>query len=307
MGPVVVMLIAGCSGLIRPAEHVIRNSLIADTVPKHLLANAVGFSRTTNDSARIIGALAGAGLLASIGIGMAYGVITIMYLAAVALTFGIEDHPPRADASQAAPLSDLISGFAYVRRERVLLFTMYLAVLANLTAFPLTHGLLPVVARDIYGLNEVGLASMLALTATGSLVGSLLVALLMRSRRAERYMLGGLIAWHVLVLLFALTPPSAAGWVILVFIGVASSAAMVTMAVSLLHNASAEFRGRVMGVRMLSVYALPVGLLAGGFLIERFGVTTTLACYGGFGLIPSIWAAFKWNALIAPVAQPVNR
>ena len=79
LGPMVVLVIAGVAGLLRPAEHVIRNSLIADTVPKELLANAVGFSRTTNDSARIIGALAGAGLLATLGIAVAYSVITAMY------------------------------------------------------------------------------------------------------------------------------------------------------------------------------------------------------------------------------------
>ena len=149
LGPVVVLIIAAASGLLRPAEHIIRNALIAETVPNNLLANAVGFSRTTSDSARIVGALVGAGLLAAIGIAWAYAVITLMYVGAIALTFGLPLRPPRASAQDTAPLRDLVVGFGYVYRDRPLRFTMFLALLANLTAFPLTHGLLPVVARDL--------------------------------------------------------------------------------------------------------------------------------------------------------------
>ena len=297
LGPPVVLMIAGGAGLLRPAEHVIRNSLIADTVPEYLLANAVGFSRTTSDSARIVGALAGAGLLASVGIGIAYAVIATMYIVAVVLTFGIANYPPRPGVAEAAPLGNLVSGFRYVKHERVILMTMYMALLGNLTAFPLTHGLLPVVARDVYGLGEMGFASMTALIAAGALTGSLLVAVLMRSCKAEPYMLGAMVAWHALVLLFALTPPSVTGWIILAFVGIASSVAMGTMTVSLLHYASPDFRGRVMGVRMLAVYGLPLGLVVAGALIERFGVTATVASYGTIGLILSIWTALRWNEL----------
>lgn len=298
LGPVVVLIIAAASGLLRPAEHIIRNALIAETVPNNLLANAVGFSRTTSDSARIVGALVGAGLLAAIGIAWAYAVITLMYVAAIALTFGIPLRPPRASAQDAAPLRDLVVGFGYVYRDRPLRFTMFLALLANLTAFPLTHGLLPVVARDLYGLDEVGLASMVAAAATGSLVGSLLVAATLKTGSAARIMLVSMVLWHVLVCVFLQMPPSAAGWIILFFVGVSSSGAMSTMAVSLLHEASAEFRGRVMGVRMLAVYGLPIGLLVAGALIEEFGASTTLTWYGVVGILVSVWVALRWQQLI---------
>ncbi len=298
LGPVVVLIIAAASGLLRPAEHIIRNALIAETVPNNLLANAVGFSRTTSDSARIVGALVGAGLLAAIGIAWAYAVITLMYVGAIALTFGLPLRPPRASAQDAAPLRDLVVGFGYVYRDRPLRFTMFLALLANLTAFPLTHGLLPVVARDLYGLDEVGLASMVAAAATGSLVGSLLVAATLKTGSAARIMLVSMVLWHVLVCVFLQMPPSAAGWVILFFVGVSSSGAMSTMAVSLLHEASAEFRGRVMGVRMLAVYGLPIGLLVAGALIEEFGASTTLTWYGVVGILVSVWVALRWQQLI---------
>ncbi len=55
-----ILILAAVVGLTRTAEHVVRQSLIADTVPGPMLVNAIGLSRTTQDTARIAGALAGA-------------------------------------------------------------------------------------------------------------------------------------------------------------------------------------------------------------------------------------------------------
>lgn len=204
-------------------------------------------------------------------------------------------------------MRDLLSGFKYVQQHKVILVMMYLALLANITAFPLTHGLLPVVAHDLYGLDELGLARMSALAAAGSLAGSLGVALLLRARAVEPYMLWSLVAWHVLVALFAITPPSWLGWVIMALIGVTSSASMVTMAVALLRYASESFRGRVMGVRMLAVYGLPVGLLAAGGFIELYSLEATLFWYGTAGMVISLWATLKWHRLTQPPVAPEER
>lgn len=299
LGPAIIFFVAAGTGLLRPAEQVIRNALIAETVPEGMLANAVGYSRATTDSARVVGALAGAGLLVAIGIAWAYTVITVMYLATIALTFKVTNLPPYA-RSPATPVKDLVSGFKYVHNDRLIRLMMWLALLANVTAFPLTHGLLPVVAREIYGLGEVGLASMLAVAAVGSLIGSLFVAGGLKTGRAETFMLIGMVGWHVLVWIFVVLPPSTFAWMVLGVLGFASSAAMSTMAVSLLNHAKPAYRGRVMGVRMLAVYGLPVGLMLGGFLTEEFGVVTTLSWYGGIGLVLSVWAMIRWKALTEP-------
>ena len=69
------------------------------------------------------------------------------------------------------------------------------------------------------------------------------------------------------------------------------------MSVLLLHGAGERFRGRVMGVRMLAIYGVPIGLLAAGALIERIGfaVTASLYCLVGAaltGLIALYWRGF---------------
>ena len=75
-----VFAIALLAGLLRPSDLVLRNALVADTVPQEQLANAMGLSRTTMDSARIVGTLVGAGLFSTIGFGPAYVFVTAFYL-----------------------------------------------------------------------------------------------------------------------------------------------------------------------------------------------------------------------------------
>ena len=72
LSPTVVLAIAFLGGLIKPSDIVMRNSLIGDTMPAASLMSALGLSRMTMDTARIVGALAGAGLFAALGIGPAY-------------------------------------------------------------------------------------------------------------------------------------------------------------------------------------------------------------------------------------------
>src|SRR5215475_6369230 len=57
----------------------------------------LGFSRASADSARVAGALAGAGLSTALGIGPAYLVVTAFYLTSLGLTFGVSQRPPMPD------------------------------------------------------------------------------------------------------------------------------------------------------------------------------------------------------------------
>ena len=162
-----LFIIAGTSGLVRPFDLIVRNALIADTVPVSGLRNAMGFSRTTMDSARIVGALMGAGLLSSIGLGPAYGAVVGLYLASVVSSLGITVRR-REPPSTANPWAELKSGLAYMRRNEIILAAMSFAFLANLTALPVSHGLLPVVAKDVYVTDENGLARLVAVFAFGA-------------------------------------------------------------------------------------------------------------------------------------------
>ena len=74
--PAWVLALAALAGIVRPNDLVMRNALIGETIPPDHLMGALGMSRATMDSARVGGALAGAGLSTMLGIGLTYVFVT---------------------------------------------------------------------------------------------------------------------------------------------------------------------------------------------------------------------------------------
>jgi predicted MFS family arabinose efflux permease len=302
LDPLAVFTVAALAGLVRPSDIGVRNALIGATMPPALLASAIGVERASMDSARVIGALTGAGLVALLGMGPAYVAIVGLYLASLLLTLGIREPPQpgggRTPASVLSTWRELGEGIAYARTSPALLAALWLACLANFAAYPLSGGLLPHVARDGYGLDRTGLGTLIACFAGGALLGSLQLSLRGVGARPARVMLLAAGLWFALLLLFAQAGTALAGMALLLLAGFTQSFCMVPMAVLLLRITTAAFRGRVMGLRMLAIYGLPVGLLLAGFGIARIGFAATATLLAGFGLLATAAIAWNWRAAL---------
>jgi MFS family permease len=303
LSPDYVFAIAALMGLVRPSDIVMRNALVGDTMPRGSLMSAMSLTRTTQDSARIVGALAGAGLVAALGVGHAYIAVTAFYAASMLFTLGVsrirpERSPTAPGTLPASPWRDLVEGLAYVWATPRVLALMLLAFLVNLTAFPLTTGLMPYIAREIYGIDAIGLGHLVAAYAGGALAGSIAMAASGGVRRSIRLMLLAVLSWYVLLIVFGHMGSKAAGLPVLVLVGAAQGIAMISMAVILLNTVSERLRGRIMGVRMLAVYGLPLGLLGAGVIIGQIGWSATVLSYVGVGLVGTLLVVWRWRAAL---------
>jgi MFS family permease len=159
--PVAIFILAAIMGLVRPSDITLRNLLVGETMPAELLMRAMSVSRMTADSARIVGALSGATLMATLGSGIAYVVICCVYGTSFLLSLNVGIKRLRVLGEEAIPMSPvraLKEGFAYVWSTPDVRAATLLAFLMNLTAFPLVNALLAHVAKDIYGLDRPVLA-----------------------------------------------------------------------------------------------------------------------------------------------------
>jgi predicted MFS family arabinose efflux permease len=299
-------------GLVRPSDLGVRGALVATIMPHDQLIGAISVSRTTMDTARIEGALSGAGLFASLGMGPAYIAIVGLYVAATLLTLGVvapsKPHPVDVAADGAlarSPLRDLKDGVAYVWTTPRMRAAVWIAFLANLTAYPVSNGLLPYIAREIYGTSQTGLGYLSASFAVGSLVGSILLSVI-GGIRVARLMIAATILWYAALLVFAQVQSLPAAIACLCLAGFAQSLTMISIAVILMRTASEHFRGRVMGVRMLAIYSLPLGLLAAGSLIDGIGFAATGTLYAAAGLALMLAIALHWRADLWHLHAPAN-
>ena len=63
----------------------------------------------------------------------------------------------------------------------------------------------------------------------------------------------------------------------------------------MLRTSDESMRGRVMGVRMLAIWGLPLGLVVAGPLIEWIGYAATSFIYNALGLAATIAIGWRWR------------
>ncbi|QOZ34919.1 MFS transporter [Bradyrhizobium sp. CCBAU 53421] len=312
LAPLKVMVIVALMGVIRPSDLGVRGALLADIMPPAQLVGAISLARTTQDSARIAGALTGAGLFAALGIGYVYVGIASFYFVAAILMLCMGRPAKAHDTAEALGdvpgsklLRDLKEGIVYAWSGPGMRAALCVAFLANLTAFPLTNGLLPYVAREIFQTDQTGLGYLSASFAFGSLIGSITLSMA-GGVRIARLLIGATLAWYAMLLVFVELRTMPVAMACLVLAGIAQSMSMISAAVMLMRNASAHLRGRVMGVRMMVIYGLPLGLLAAGSLIDLIGYTATGTVLAAAGFVAMLAIALHWRADLWPVHAPAN-
>jgi predicted MFS family arabinose efflux permease len=299
-----VFTIGTVMGLLKPSDMVMRQALIAQTMRPESLLGALGVSRTTTDSARIAGALAGTAGVALVGMGVAYVVVTLLYLGAFLLSLGTARSPRRK--TEAHPLADLKSAFVYVWHRDAMLGAFSIAFFVNLLAFPFFLGLLPYVAKEVYGAGQPGLGWLAATFSIGALISSLLVGANRLPLRAARAMLVGSAAWFLAILAFGQTTALAAGLAFVFLAGFMQSVCLTPLVAVMLRASDDAMRGRVMGMRILAVWGLPLGLLAAGPVIDRLGFAATTVLYAGLGLLLTFAIGWRWRAALWHHAATAN-
>jgi predicted MFS family arabinose efflux permease len=305
-----VFLIYGIAGLARPSDQALRNVLIAQTMRPEALMGALGLSRTTADMAKVAGAFAGAGGVALIGMGPAYAIVTALYICAFVLSMGVARSALRAAH---ATVQDVIVGLKeavhYVWAKPDVLGAFTIAFLVNLLAYPFVLGLLPYAAKEVYEVGQSGLGYLAAAFAIGALLGSLVVGASRVRLPAGRVMLWSTAAWFLAILLFGLTRSLPLGLALLVATGFVQSFCLIPVAVVMLRGASDEMRGRVMGMRVLAVWGLPLGVLASGPIIVGLGYTACTVLYSFLGLAATLMIGYRlrqalWRPTAAANAAP---
>ena len=266
-----------------------------DLVGREDVANAVALNSTQFQLSRVIGpALAGVGfsLFGLAGCFYANGLSFIAVV--VALTMVRPEaysNAPRLQAERHNIWHDLIEGLSYVRNRPRVTSLILLSAVTSLFGAPY-FALVPIYARDIFGLGESGLALMMGVAGGGAFLGALLVAYLGDFRRKGwAVIIGGTVAGFC-VTLFALSTNLVISLVALFGIGFAIVVSVATENTLLQKLVTDQMRGRVMSMFMMSfIGTMPIGNIAAGALSQRFGVRHTLAVGGIIATLAPIFVA----------------
>ena len=164
--PVLVLSVLTMFGVARAFYGPASTSLAVNLVPKEVFPNAVGWISSSWQLATIAGPVAG-GLLYGLSPMAAYGTATALFAVGATLILTI---PTPVQTIEKAPttLSSLLGGFSYIWKEKIVLGAITLDLFAVLLGGAIA--LMPVYARDILHVGEMGLGLLRAAPGVGAII-----------------------------------------------------------------------------------------------------------------------------------------
>jgi MFS family permease len=301
-----ILVMATFLGLSKTSEMVVRQSLMPDIVGINNLKNGIALERAGSDLTQIAGPIIGGLLLNSMGMSFSYVIVVLSYSISLFASILISPMPPDHIENPSPKLKrpgnfhiTIKEGFQYAIKIPELSFLMTIAVIINLTAFPLYFSLAAVVAREVFDMNSSGLGVMLGVYSAGAALGSLAMSSTAFQEYKPHILIFGSVLWHLSVAVMSITSVASLSYLVLLAAGIGQSLCVVLLSTMILDLTPPYLRGRIMGLRQLAVGALPLGLTLSGFLAENFGVAPTLLANGvtGIGLI--VGALVLWPQIMA--------
>lgn len=258
-----------------------RQSYIAQIVPRERVMSAIALHMAAINLGRIVGpALAGVLIaIPFIGIGGTFIIIAVLFLTVFVNLLRIHNPGPPEAQARMSPLRAIGDGLNYARRTPVVVILLSLAFIPMFLGNPYQH-LMPVFAKDVFGVGSVGLGVLMAASGVGALIGSLAIAALSgMERRGVLQMTLGMIFGGALAI-FALSPNFIVALIFILLVGAASAGYQALNNTLVAHTADPAYRGRVMSLFHLTNGVGPLAILPIGFLTDAFGAPVVIATGG---------------------------
>ena len=290
----IVLFMSALLGVMRSTDLITRQSVLPHMVRDDELQNAVALSRMGRDLTQIIVPIAAGFLLSFLGTATTYIGVVILYAVSVVLSLMVPKFSRITFETKSNMWKFFTEGLMYIKSYPFLVALLLIAFIVNLTAFPLNHALLAVISKSVFDAGATGFGIIMGGYSAGALLGSLWISYFSDMRKPSRLMVIGCILWHIAILLIAFSPYFYASVAIVLFAGISQSFSMVVMAMLILRYTSEDMRSRVLGVRQLAVYGLPVGLVMSGIVSENFHVTIALIGNSLVGLLLLGFVLIAW-------------
>jgi MFS family permease len=283
-----IFLLAGLLGVVNAFDIPGRQAFLIDMVGKEDLMNAIALNSSMFNGARVVGPAVAGILVARIGEGWCFAANAISYIAVIIglLLMKVRSVPR---ISSHSPIEDIIEGFRWVNRTKIIRSLLFLIGLVSLVGMPYTV-LMPVFADKILHGGARGLGILMGATGVGALFGALTLAAKTGIKGLGRWVTITCATLGISLFLFSF---STSFWLSAALLLPCGYSMMLQMACSntLIQTIVPDhLRGRVMSLySMMFMGMAPFGAFFGGALANRIGAPMTVAVGGIACVLGAIW------------------
>ena len=303
----VIMLVVGTGWAL---DFPSRRSIIHDLLGDSFVTNGMALDSVGNQVASMVAPALAGGLIAWTSVAGGYVVVTVLYIAGVALVLSLKlthqaaplqrtaSTHPEANAPYRAPAAgqrwrflgavpdifrNLGEGFRYVRGHETIRATILITLLVNLLFFPsLQMG--PVIARDVLGVGPGLMGILMSAPGIGAIFGAVAIASAGGLRHQGRVYIAGTMLAMTGLLLFSFSSRYAVSFPLMLILGLGSVGFGTMQATIVMLVARKEMRGRALGVISLAIGSLPLGMLMTGAVASGTSPSFAVGLNAAIGL-----------------------
>jgi MFS family permease len=300
-----IYAITGAMAAVGTFDLPARQSLVPNLVSPQLLTNAFSLTSIAFQLGSIFGpALAGL-VLANLGIGYAYIINGVSFLAVIAALIAMgpvqqELHRPPVELALSRRFSDMrasvAEGLGFVMNHSIIFPSMLLDFFA--TFFSSATVLLPIFARDVLDVGVVGYGWLLAAPAVGAGAAALVLAFMPDLRRQGPILLISVTGFGLATVVFGVSRVFWLTSVALAITGVTDGVSTIIRNTIRQLQTPDRLRGRMTSVNQIFFMGGPqLGELEAGLVAQGFGAPIAVIS-GGLGCLAAVtWVAYRYPDL----------
>jgi len=245
-------------------------AIIPSLVTPSDLTNAMAMDTLAWQLSRFIGPAIAGVLMGLVAMGGTFYGAGIAFVVAFLLIFLIRT-PATITTRRASIWKDIKEGLSYIRSNKMALTLILMVAGVSLFALP-CFWLMPVFARDVLGVGEAGYTQLMMAVGAGGLAGGLAAAKLGDFKRKGWLMIVSALIFTGMLILFAMSRSFPLSLVLAVIIGAANGLFQAVIIALLLSITPDQFRGRMMGLFIITWQLPSIGSLMLGAATDWVGL-----------------------------------
>jgi MFS family permease len=274
--PWLVVGLALLLGMVQAVETPVRQSFVAQLVPRETLHNAIGLNSSMFHLARFFGPAVAGFLVAWFGEGTVFAINAFSFLAVIVSLYFITEAPKKADVDVGGRYSGFWAGVKFAA-QHPLIGAALLTVALTCIFGSATVILLPIYVGEIFNHGPESLGWLMAMLGVGSLLAALGLARRQNISRLEKRIAAAGVGMALSLMVFSWNPLFWLALLILPLVGFAATSVYASSNALVQFSVPDQLRGRIMAIYTVCLHGMvSLGQLALGGLADLVGVPLTV-------------------------------
>jgi MFS family permease len=272
-----------------------RQAMIPNIVSAEDLPSAFSMSSIASNAGSIIGPALSGIVIVTLGQGYTYFFNAVSFLAVIIALVLIG--PVLQDSKRSGiHLSAAMDGIRFILSKPIILSTMLMDFVA--TFFASANTMMPIVARDILKVGEIGYGWLSSAQAIGSVMAGLVLSQVKKLHKQGLTFLIAVVVFGAATVLFGATSAFTIAMLALILMGAADAVSTIIRNTIRQLNTPDYIRGRMTAVNQIFFQGGPqFGEVESGIVAALFGVPAAIIS-GGIGcIIGTLLIILKWPQL----------